>query len=188
MPFTQLNSNDKNTLLDIARQSISHGLQHRHPLAIETHQYSTVLQNHAASFVTLEINHQLRGCIGTLQAYQPLIKDVADHAYAAAFQDPRFQPVNQAEIDQLDIHISILTPASPMQFSSEADLIRQLHPGVDGLIFESGSHRGTFLPSVWESLPDAKDFLCHLKQKAGLPADYWNDDIQVSRYTTLSIP
>lgn len=188
MPFTQLSSDDKKILLDIARQSIAYGMEHRRPLPVDVQQYSDLLQSNGASFVTLEINHQLRGCIGTLEAYQPLVKDVADHAFAAAFQDPRFMPVSMEEIDQLDIHISILTAARPMEFRSEDDLISQLRPGIDGLILEIGAHKGTFLPSVWESLPNPRDFLRHLKQKAGLSPEYWSDDIKVSRYTTVSIP
>ena len=188
MPFTQLSSDEKKVLLDIARQSIAYGLKHECPLPVNVQSYSDLLQTNGASFVTLEINHQLRGCIGTLEAYQPLVKDVADHAFAAAFQDQRFMPVTREEISRLEIHISILTAATPMTFSSEENLINQLRPGVDGLILESGAHKGTFLPSVWESLAEPRDFLRHLKQKAGLSPDYWSDNIRVSRYTSISIP
>ena len=123
-----------------------------------------------------------------MQAYQPLIKDVAEHAYAAAFNDPRFSSVTAAEAPQLELHISILTPSEAIDFSSESDLLSQIQPGIDGLILESGYHRGTFLPAVWESLPEPEQFLRHLKQKAGLPASYWSDDIKVSRYRTIAIP
>ena len=188
MSFTELSGEEKQTLLDIAAESIRHGLQHGHPLEVDTTDYSTLLRQKAATFVTLNINHQLRGCIGTLEAYQPLVNDVAEHAYAAAFSDPRFAPVSEAERTQLDIHISILTPVEPMHFSSEQDLVAQLKPGEDGLILESGYHRGTFLPSVWESLSDPQEFLNHLKMKAGLPMSYWSDDIRVSRYHSIAIP
>ena len=118
---------------------------------------------------------------------QPLIEDVAENAWAAAFRDPRFAPLSQAEFPRLEIHISILSPPQAMSYSSQQDLLTQIRPGIDGLILEEGYRRGTFLPSVWESLPEAADFLSHLKLKAGLPANYWSDKIKVSRYTSESI-
>lgn len=188
MSFTELTNEDKQTLLDIARQSIKYGLTHHCPLPVKPEQYSALLQQPGASFVTLHIQQQLRGCIGALEAYQPLVKDVSDHAYAAAFQDNRFPPLTHQEAPVLDIHISILTPATPIIFSSETDLIHQLQPGIDGLILEADHNKGTFLPSVWESVPEPQDFLNHLKVKAGLPAHYWSDNIKISRYHTISIP
>lgn len=188
MSFTELSEHEKNTLLDIARESIAYGLKQGKPLPLNLSDYSTLLQQPAATFVTLQRFHQLRGCIGTLQAHQPLIQDVAEHAFAAAFRDGRFPPVAASEVPDLDIHISILTPATPMSFMSEDDLIGQLQPGSDGLILEEGFHKGTFLPSVWDSLPEARDFLQHLKLKAGLPKSYWSNTVRVSRYRTLSIP
>jgi len=187
MPFTDISTEEKAILLDIARQSIAHGLQHSHALHINPKDYRPLLQSQGASFVTLHLNQQLRGCIGTLEAYQPLINDVSEHAYAAAFKDPRFTAVNATELPLLEIHISVLTPAQPMQFSSEADLIRQLNPGIDGLILEDEQHRGTFLPSVWEALPEAGDFLSQLKIKAGMNRNDWHPGIRVSRYKTVLI-
>lgn len=188
MSFTDLTTDEKTTLLDIARESINYGLKHGKPLPVNAADYSPTLQQDAATFVTLNINHQLRGCIGTLQAHQALIKDVSEHAFAAAFHDSRFPPLTTMESTKLDIHISILTPATAMSFTSEEDLIHQLQPGVDGLILEDGFHKGTFLPSVWESLPSAKDFLQHLKIKAGMGKNDWSNNIKVSRYRTVSIP
>ena len=188
MSFTELSDADKQVLLDIAKQSIHHGLSNGAPLSVNSSNYSEALQQTAATFVTLNLQGQLRGCIGTLEAFQPLIRDVAEHAYAAAFKDPRFSPLSAAEEALLDIHISILTPAKPMSFSSQQDLIAQLKPGEDGLILQAGFNKGTFLPSVWESLPDPRDFLQHLKMKAGLPGNYWSDDIKISRYKAVSIP
>ncbi len=188
MSSTDLNINEKNILMDIARQSIHHGLVKGKSLAVNISDYSKNLQQKTATFVTLNINQQLRGCIGTLDAYQPLVKDVAEHAFAAAFKDPRFSPLSQHEESLLDIHISILTPATPLLFTSENDLLQKIQPGIDGLILEHGYNKGTFLPSVWESLPQAKDFLQHLKMKAGLPGNFWSDDIKISRYKTISIP
>ncbi|MDQ1363399.1 MAG: uncharacterized protein QG652_1260 [Pseudomonadota bacterium] len=191
MPSTiefNLDNNEKNTLLKIAHESIGFGLKHHKPMPVNAHEYSLNLQQHRATFVTLHLHEKLRGCIGTLEAHQPLIRDVAEHAFAAAFHDNRFVPVTADELPQLEIHISILTPATPMQFASEEDLLRQLQPGVDGLILQAGRHRGTFLPSVWEQLPQPEDFLRHLKMKAGLAGNYWSDEVKVSRYATLSIP
>lgn len=174
-------------LLTLARESIKTGLTKGKALPVDSSDFDPELQQQRASFVTLHKYQQLRGCIGSLQALRPLVEDVSQNAYAAAFRDPRFEPVKASELDQLEISISILTPAEPMSFSSEADLIQQLRPGEDGLILQQGYQRGTFLPAVWEQLPNPKEFLQHLKLKAGLPADYWSDSIQVSRYSAEKI-
>lgn len=137
--------------------------------------------------MTLNCDDRLRGCIGTLEAFQSLVLDVTNNAYSAAFRDPRFSRLTASEFSRTEIHISVLTPATPVDFSSEQDLIEQLNPQVDGLILSLGRQRGTFLPSVWESLPDPRDFLQRLKRKAGLPADFWSDDIRIERYHTISI-
>lgn len=176
----------KQQLLQLAWDVIDHGLQTGRVLkpAVD----DPVLQRDGASFVTLTLHGELRGCIGSLQAYQPLADDVAQNAFNAAFRDPRFAPLDDSERDALDLHISILSPGTPIHFTSEADLLRQLRPGIDGLILQDGHHRGTFLPQVWESLPDPVDFLAHLKRKAGLPSHYWSPTLQVQRYTVDSIP
>jgi len=184
--FTELNIDDKKCLRSIAKSSIDYGLQHQQALPINLSDYSELLQVDGASFVTLNINGQLRGCIGTLEAHQPLVKDVAEHAFAAAFQDPRFPSLTRDEFEKLDIHLSILTPATPIHFTSEKDLLAQLRPGVDGLILQAGYNKGTFLPSVWEQLSTPADFLKHLKVKAGLNMNDWPDNVQVFRYETIS--
>jgi AmmeMemoRadiSam system protein A len=178
-----LDDTDQQTLLQVAADSVHHGLKTGNALKVEVTKYSTALQQPGASFVTLKIQRQLRGCIGMLQATRPLVEDVAQNAYAAAFEDSRFPPLNDAEYDQLEYHISILNPAEPIEFESEADLLQQLRPGVDGLILEDRGRRATFLPSVWESLPTAADFLRHLKMKAGLAPDYWSSTLRIQRYT-----
>lgn len=177
---------ERDTLLLLARESIERGL-HGERATVRPSDFSGLLADDHASFVTLNQSGGLRGCIGTLEAHQPLVLDVSDNAYSAAFRDPRFPRLTAIELPQLTIHISVLTPATPMVFDSEDSLVEQLQPGIDGLILTRGFQRGTFLPSVWESLPDARDFLQQLKRKAGLPADFWSDDIQVERYTTVSI-
>lgn len=171
-------------LLQVARDSISYGLQHGSAMPVQAGDYEQELQEERACFVTLNKQGELRGCIGSLQAHRPLVEDVAENAFAAAFKDPRFYPFKEVELGELEIHISVLSPATPMEFSSEADLLSQVRPGIDGLILEEGFHRGTFLPSVWEQLPTTKEFLAHLKRKAGLPMDYWSDKIEISRYET----
>lgn len=177
---------DRQTLHTIARQSIQTGLEQQHPLVITLADYAEPLQQKRATFVTLNINQQLRGCIGTLSPYRALVDDIAHNAYAAAFSDPRFPALSQAEFTQLDYHLSILSETKPMTFNSEADLLAQIRPGIDGLILSDNNQQGTFLPSVWEQLPTAQEFLQHLKRKAGLPMDYWSNSLQVSRYTVES--
>jgi len=174
---------DRTTLLEVAHHAVLHGLQHNCEIPLTAEDYSLTLQAIRASFVTLTIAGDLRGCIGTLEAYQPLVKDVAHNAYAAAFHDPRFQRVKPAEYDALEFHISILSPPEAIHFRDEDDLLTQLQPGTDGLLLEEGRHRGTFLPQVWKSLPEPVQFLRHLKQKAGLPPDYWSRTIRIQRYT-----
>jgi AmmeMemoRadiSam system protein B/AmmeMemoRadiSam system protein A len=141
------------------------------------------LKQKAATFVTLTQNGQLRGCIGSLEAHRPLSQDLMENARAAAFRDPRFPALSADELARTRVEVSILSPATPMHFSSEADLLLQLRPGIDGILIEHGVHRATFLPQVWEQLPEPRQFMAHLKQKAGLPADFWADDMRVSHYT-----
>lgn len=177
-----LAENERRILLDTARDAIAYGLQHGHALEVNPEDYPASLQQPKASFVTLYIHHALRGCIGTLEAYRPLIDDVAHNAFSAAFHDPRFPRLTSSEFEHLRYHISVLDTPTPIQFRDEQDLLAQLQPGVDGLVLEDGYHRGTFLPQVWESLPEPAQFLRELKQKAGLSPDYWSPSIRVERY------
>lgn len=183
-----LTPSQRSTLLATARASIRQGLDTGSALEVDIEEYDQSLREQRACFVTLHRNHNLRGCIGHLEAVQPLIRDVAENAFAAAFKDPRFTPLDEYEMEGLDIHISVLTPAQPLAFSSEQDLLSRLRPGIDGLILEEGDNRGTFLPSVWESLSDPEAFLRHLKIKAGLPGSYWSDTVTIYRYETESFP
>ena len=174
------------TLMAVARRSIEHGLVTGRPLTVVPSEYHRDLKVVRASFVTLQLHGKLRGCIGHLEAVQPLVVDVAENAFAAAFQDPRFSPLTAQEWPAVDLHLSLLSTPEAMRFEDEADLLRQIQPGVDGLILQDGPNRGTFLPSVWESLPQAADFLSHLKLKAGLPANHWSGRVEVYRYFTES--
>lgn len=178
-----LEDSDKRQLLELAAASIKYGLEHQQALPVELESFPPALQAIKASFVTLQINKQLRGCIGTLQAYRPLVEDVVENAFAAAFHDSRFNPLQEADYEQLHYHISVLNPPTPMHFGSEADLLGQLRPGIDGLILQDLGRRGTFLPSVWETLPTAREFLQHLKIKAGLSPGHWSPSLTLQRYT-----
>ena len=183
---TRLCEEEQIILREVAYNAIESKIKYEKNLSVDVFRYPAQLQQMRASFVTLKLNNELRGCIGTLEAYQPLVKDIAHNAHAAAFSDPRFQPVLEKELENITFHISILSSAIPMTFDSEKDLLGQIKPGIDGLVLEDEQHRGTFLPAVWESLPEPAQFLQHLKQKAGLLPDYWSDTIKISRYTTES--
>ena len=168
-----------NILLTLARNAIASRLgQPTQPVGD-----SPELHTPGATFVTLTQHGQLRGCIGSLEAWRPLRQDVQQNALAAAFDDPRFEPLAADELDLTRVEVSLLTPAEPMTFSNEADALAQLRPNIDGVIFSVGSRRSTFLPQVWEQLPNPGLFMAHLKQKAGLPADYWSSSVQLARYT-----
>ena len=137
-----------------------------------------------AAFVTLNAHGRLRGCIGSLQANRPLVADISENAYAAAFEDPRFEPLTAAELAETDIHISIVAPPRPITFRDEADLVAQLRPNIDGVVLADQEKTATFLPTVWRDYPAPAQFLRELKRKAGLRPDHWSDAITASRYTT----
>jgi AmmeMemoRadiSam system protein A len=174
-------------LLDVARESIRSGALRGRPLRPDPAAYPEPLRALRASFVTLERDGALRGCMGGLEAVRPLVSDVAEHAFAAAFRDPRFPPLAGAELDCVEVKLSILSPLEPLCFASEQELLSQLRPGVDGVLLEAGRQRGTFLPAVWEQLPDPREFLRQLKRKAGLAPDFWSTLVAVHRYTVESI-
>jgi hypothetical protein len=136
-----------------------------------------------ASFVTLTRHGDLRGCIGSLEAHRSLGQDVRENALGAAFRDPRFMPLSRAEFDDVRVEVSVLSPHEPLVVGSEKDALDALRPGIDGVVFEYGNSRSTFLPQVWEQLPDPAAFLAHLKRKAGLPLDFWTEGVRLSRYT-----
>jgi len=141
------------------------------------------LEEPGATFVTLTLHGQLRGCIGSLEAHRPLLDDVRTNAVASAFRDPRFAPLSKQEFADVTIEVSLLSPAEPLRFNSESDALAQLNPGKDGVILEYGRlHRATYLPQVWAQLPEPQEFIDHLKIKAGLPEDFWSNDIKLSRY------
>jgi AmmeMemoRadiSam system protein A len=166
-------------LLRLARAAIAA------ELGFISHDYprSDWLEESGATFVTLTLDGRLRGCIGSLEAHRPLIDDVRHNAVAAAFRDPRFMPLSEAEFADTVIEVSLLSAPEAIRFGSEADARAQLQRGRDGVILEYGLHRATYLPQVWAQLPDPESFLNELKVKAGLPEDFWSDDIRLSRYS-----
>ncbi len=174
---------DAERLLAAAWASLRHGATHGAPLIPDLAGVSDRLFEPGAAFVTLEMEGRLRGCIGTLEPRDPLVVDVAWNAYRAGFEDPRFPPVTEAEADRIDLGISVIGPAIPVPARSEEELLASLEPHVDGLILELPPHRrSTFLPQVWDSLPDGSEFLAHLRKKAGLPPDYWSPELRFHRY------
>ena len=166
------------TLLTLARNAI--GQQFGQDAGTFT--FLAALDQPGATFVTLTLNDQLRGCIGSLEAHRPLAVDVAENAIAAAFRDPRFAPLGLKELSRIRVEVSLLEPAVPMEFANESDALAQLRPGQDGVILRFGNRRATFLPQVWESLPDRQKFMAQLKLKAGMPADFWDESIALARY------
>ena len=167
------------TLLPMARAAISTALGE--PQVVK--EDAPWLQHPGACFVTLTRQQQLRGCIGSLEARRSLMEDVKSNAVAAALQDPRFAPMILVELAYTNLEVSVLSPMQTMTFDAEAHALAQLRPGVDGVVLQFGHYRSTFLPQVWEQLPDVRQFMAHLKQKAGLPADFWQPGVQLQRYS-----
>ena len=167
------------TLLAIARAAIARpgesGIEAAWP-----HEW---LREPGASFVTLHLAGELRGCIGSIEAHRPLGEDVARNARAAAYRDPRFPPVDLYEIARLQVEVSVLSAPEPLPASTEGEALTLMRPGIDGICLDYGELRSTFLPQVWESLPEPAEFLGELKRKAGLPRTFWHPDLRLSRYT-----
>ena len=171
-------------LLGIAARSIRHGVTHGEACSVALDGLAPALRERRATFVTLESNHGLRGCIGSLEATRPLAEDVAHNAHAAASDDPRFSPVKEDELEGLRIKISVLSPPAPMAAESQADLAAQLRPDVDGLIIQDGEKRATFLPSVWKGIPEPRRFVSELARKAGWREGHWSEAVRAWRYAT----
>ncbi len=177
----------RSALLDVARASIAEGTRSGEAATVDVDAYPEALQEPRGCFVTLRNpDGSLRGCVGALEPRVALVAEVARSAFRAGFRDPRCAPLHVEELAGLHVHISVLSLPRPMPVRSEADLVQQLVPGADGVTLREGSRVGTFLPAVWESLPDPKRFVTQLKLKAGMPEDYWSSDIRVERYRAES--
>ncbi|MBI4190151.1 MAG: AmmeMemoRadiSam system protein A [Betaproteobacteria bacterium] len=168
-------------LLPLARASIAAQLG----TTLAVHDAADWLRHTGACFVTLMQRGELRGCIGTLEAHRALGEDVKANAVAAAFRDPRFAPLEKHEFEMISVEVSVLSAVESLVFRNEEDALAQLKPEIDGVIFEYGYHRSTFLPQVWEDFSDPRVFLGHLKYKAGLPPDFWDPTVKLSRYTVI---
>ncbi len=171
----QLTDGEKQTLLRLAREAMEYAVRGQSLPALDINSLTPLLHADGASFVTLTIDDDLRGCIGALEAHQPLAEDVREHAIAAALHDPRFPPVRENELSRIQLEVSRLTAPLPLEYSSSEDLLKKLHPHVDGVILRDNHRRATFLPQVWEKLPDPAEFLSHLCQKMGVQANYWRE-------------
>lgn len=168
-------------LLPLARTAIAAELRLVHPASTE----QPWLRQEGASFITLMREGRLRGCIGTLRPHRTLADDVRANAIGAAFRDPRFTPLTVEEFAAISVEVSVLSALEPMSFGDEPDALKQLRAGVDGIVFQYGHHTSTFLPQVWEQFAEPAEFLAHLKYKAGLPPDFWDKDVRLSRYTVF---
>ncbi|BDY05338.1 AmmeMemoRadiSam system protein A [Ferrimonas sp. YFM] len=178
-----LTQKQKSTLLTLARHAIARRLGISvGKMDIEHSTLNQVM----ACFVTLKIGNELRGCVGTLEPRHPLWQGVQRMAVAAAFDDSRFSALTLDEWPEIRLSISILTPSEPLTVSSETELLQSLRPGLDGLTLECGRYHATFLPAVWESLPEPKDFVAQLKRKGGLAPEFWSDEIRWYRYHSIS--
>ena len=176
-------TNAEQIILPIARATIGQALG-RPATADESAPWLHELR---ACFVTLKMNGGLRGCIGSLKAQRSLLTDLKANALAAAFHDPRFEPLTGEEFDNTRIEVSLLSAIEPMCFTSEQDALNQLRPAIDGIIFEYQNKRSTFLPQMWENLPTPQLFMALLKRKAGLSPYFWADGVRLSRYTVFKL-
>jgi AmmeMemoRadiSam system protein A len=167
-------------LLTLARGSIAERFGGPPP---ERPQGAGWLEVHGAAFVTLTLDDELRGCVGSAQARRPLFEDVIDNARAAAFSDPRFTPLTAGELARTRLEVSVLSALEKLEVETEEQLLALLRPGVDGLQLSWGPHRGLFIPEMWHQVPDPRRFLWYLKRKAGLPPDGWTSGTRVHRFT-----
>jgi len=169
----QLTSEEKLILLRLARQALESGVRGGSLPRIEDASLTPTLRADGASFVTLTVHGNLRGCIGALEPYQALYEDVREHAIAAALEDYRFPKVQESELANIEIEVSRLTMPVPLKYTDANDLLKKLKPGIDGVILRDGMRRATFLPQVWEKIPDRSEFLANLCYKMGTTPDTW---------------
>lgn len=171
----KITSEEGQLLLETARQTIERQLRGIADPPLNLDEYPSDLMEIGASFVTLTMNGILRGCIGSIEATQPLIKDVQDRAIGAAFHDPRFPELRLEELPDLKIEVSRLTRPESLEYSSSEDLVQKLRPGIDGVILRKNFRKATFLPQVWDQLSDPEQFLGRLCVKMGLDSGAWRD-------------
>ena len=182
----ELSRPERLDLLEVARDALVHGLASARPPQPALEQASPALRRASAAFVTLTCSGRLRGCIGSLEASAPLLWAVADAAHGAGFRDSRFAAIEARELAGIYIEISVLAPLEPLNVSSRAELLAILRPQRDGLLLRAGKRGATFLPKVWEQLPEPDKFLDHLLAKAGLSGQRWPEQLRCFRYEALS--
>lgn len=181
----ELTGEERDLLSRVAWRSVAGAAQREAPQAVHAREHTgrlSRLGRPGASFVTLRLEGALRGCIGSLEAIRPLIADVAHNARAAALEDPRFSPLEPGEVALLKVHLSVLGPLDAIGVETREELLTELRPRVDGLVLRQGSHRATFLPGVWDALPEPDTFVRELERKAGFKADAWSQGVQALRY------
>ena len=171
------------SLRGVAREAIERGVREGRETSPDPLAFPPALREPRASFVTIRRQGELRGCTGTLVAARPLVCDVARNAWRAAFRDPRFPPLAAGELAGLEVSVAVLSALEALPAASEAELLSALRPGVDGLVLEADGRSATFLPAVWASLPEPREFLDHLRAKAGLAPGYWSPALRFRRYT-----
>lgn len=179
-----LSEEQRRELVALARKSLVHGAEHGCVFDVTSYDHSGILGELRATFVTLRLGEELRGCMGSSEPVRALVDDIAHNSYSAGFLDPRFGPLSVQELERIEVNISLLSPLQELSFSSQVDLLSQLRPGTDGLLIQEGHQRGTLLPSVWDIIAEPQKFLREVKKKAGLPPDYWSVTMRVFRYTT----
>lgn len=181
-----LDAGPRQALLELARGSLAHGIAWGTALEVELEVLDPVLAEPGASFVSLHLEGRLRGCVGLLEAARPLAMDVAENAFAAGLRDPRFAPLSALELETVEVSISVLEASEALPAADLEALLTALRPGEDGLIVELAGRRATFLPAVWEQLPDPSDFVTQLWRKAGLPVGFWSPELRLARYRSHS--
>ena len=179
-----LENTQRNELLEIARDSIASGFSRQSPSPVPERGWASELLEPCATFTTLRLAGELRGCCGTVEPHRPLAHDVWHNAWASANADPRFWPVSPIELDSLEISISVLTPLEPIAARSEQELVESLEPGVDGVLLRCGMARALFLPAVWKLVGDSREFIAQLKSKAGWSAGFWSPEMTAFRFRT----
>lgn len=187
MPELRFADAERDALLDVARRSLEHGLRYAAPLPVRPEGFPAPLHECRASFVTLRSGGALRGCVGRLRAVDSLVCEVAGNAFRSGFRDSRFPPLEDHELPQLEIHVSVLSPPEPLACRSEAELLALLRPGEDGLVVREGVRTATFLPAVWGMLPDPAAFVRELRRKAGIAADGWGEGLRFERYRAVEL-
>ena len=179
----ELTRDERIALLDLAEAAIEHGVQTDALIDLEAHEVEGPWARRQATFVTVYLDEALNGCIGSIEPVRPLAEDIVHNAFQAAFRDPRFEPISRSDLAALECQISVLSPLELLVAADERALCAAVEPGVHGVLLECRGQRGTLLPSVWEKCADPALFVRHVKRKAGLPADFWAEDLRAYVYT-----